>query len=238
VVLVTAPLLAATVAALVLASLGSGPHRLPASEPGRAGPAEPWPARITSWAATAVPGAYSRQRDRQLPDAVDRLASALRAGESVGPALVALSRDVPAPLRDELRVVARAIDRGAPVAGALAAWAGTPDASRDVQLVAAALGIGARAGGEVARAVDGVAATLRERHELRGELRALATQARASAAVLAAAPVGFALLVAGIEPATVGFLVTTPVGLGCLLLGIGLDCVGVLWMARITRRVG
>ena len=117
-------------------------------------------------------------------------------------------------------------------------WAGSDGASRDVRLVAAALTIGAGSGGEVARAVDGVAVTLRERHEVLAEARALATQARASAAVLATAPLVFALLVATVEPDAIAFLFTTPLGVGCLVLGLGLDVAGWLWMARITRSPG
>jgi tight adherence protein B len=86
----------------------------------------------------------------------------------------------------------------------------------------------------VARAVDRTAATLRERQELRGEVRALATQARASAAVLALAPLAFAGLVATIEPAATTFLVASPVGWACLGGGLVLELVGAVWMSRIT----
>lgn len=80
-----------------------------------------------------------------------------------------------------------------------------------------------------------MAATLRERRELAGEVRSLAVQARASAAVLALAPLGFAALVATIQPSAIVFLVRTPVGLSCLALGLALQTTGTLWMARITR---
>jgi tight adherence protein B len=182
-----------------------------------------------------LPERRRRQRDRQLPDALDRLGSALRAGEAIGPAIVGLASVSPEPLRSELGAAARAVALGAPVADALAGWAAAEHASPDVRLVAAALTIGAGTGGEVARAVDGVAATLRERHEVLAEAHALATQARASAAVLAAAPIAFALLVATVEPGIVAFLFTSPVGAACLTLGLALDVIGVLWMARITR---
>jgi tight adherence protein B len=184
------------------------------------------------------PSIRRSRRDAQLPDAIDRLASALRAGSAIGPALIGLAEEVSDPLGTELRQVARAIEHGAPVSTALATWAEARHASPDVHLVAAALTLGAGAGGEVARAVDGVGATLRERHELRGEVRALATQARASAAVLAVAPLLFAVLVATLEPNAIAFLVTTPAGLGCLASGIGLEGLGMWWMARITRSAG
>lgn len=183
----------------------------------------------------AQPARRRARRDAQLPDALDRLASALRAGEAVGPALTALATDLPEPLAAELGPVAASIEHGAPVALALAAWAARPGASADVRLVAAALTLGADAGGEVARAVDRVAVTLRERCELQGEVQALATQARASAAVLAVTPLAFGGLIATIEPQVVAFLVTTPVGLACLASGLGLEVLGAAWMARITR---
>ena len=158
------------------------------------------------------PARRRNRRDAQLPDALDRLASSLRGGRSVGPALVELAGDVADPLGGELRTVAGSLAHGAPVGVALTRWADSPGSSSDVRLVAAALTLGAEAGGEVARAVDRIAATLRERRELHAEVQSLATQARASAGVLALAPLAFTGLVATIEPGAVAFLVTTPIG--------------------------
>jgi tight adherence protein B len=65
-------------------------------------------------------------------------------------------------------------------------------------------------------------------------VRALATQARASAWLLAVAPIGFAALMSTVEPRAVGFLVATPIGWACLATGIALDVVGAVWMARVV----
>jgi tight adherence protein B len=173
------------------------------------------------------------RRDAQLPDVLERLGSELRAGSALGSALAVLGDSTPGPLGEELRSTGVEIRHGAALTTALDHWAQMPHASSDVRLAAAALGLGAEAGGEVARSVDRVAATLRERHELRAEVRALATQARASAGVLALAPLGFTALVSTIEPQAVHFLIATPVGVGCLLGGLGLEAAGAAWMARI-----
>ncbi len=233
-------LVGGVVAGLVAAAAGRAPA---ARVPGRVA-APTRPLTVTDAVATVVRGLDRVQptrrrarRDAQLPDALDRLASALRAGQAVGPALVELAPLLPDPLGAELQPVAAALEHGATVANALTAWSTAPGASSDVRLVAAALTLGADAGGEVARAIDRVAATLRERRELAGEVQALAVQARASAGVLAVAPLAFAGLVATIEPAVVAFLVTTPVGLACLGFGLGLEALGSAWMARITRGV-
>jgi tight adherence protein B len=233
---VTALVLGFAVAAVVL-SAGPRPVRATRAPAGRRAVRS-----IGQWGSDRLdrllPDRRDRQRDRQLPDALDRLGASLRAGAAVGPALVALAHEVPHPLATELRRLGWSIEHGQPVADALARWSGSERASRDVRLVAAALSLGAGAGGEVARAVDSIAATLRERHEVAAEARALATQARASATLLIAAPLAFTALVATVEPRAVAFLLTTPIGLACLLLGVGLDGVGAAWMARITRGAG
>lgn len=225
------------VAALVL-TLGSAPpaRRWPGPAPAARRPLVA--AIVGAWGTQilerARPQHRWRRRDAQLPDALDRLASALRAGQAIAPGVRELATTTPAPLGAELRAVALALDRGEPVTAALGAWGGGPGASADVQLVVAALALGASAGGAVARAVDRVAATLRERREVEAEVRALATQARASAGVLAVAPIVFAALVTTIEPGAVAFLVASPVGLACLVTGLGLEALGAVWMARIT----
>lgn len=175
------------------------------------------------------------RRDAQLPAALDHLAADLRAGSALGPAVAALGVRTPDPLGAELRVVGATVRHGGGLADALDRWSSSPHSSPDVRLAASALGLGADAGGPVARSVDQVAATLRERREVRAEAAALATQARASAAVLAVAPLGFTILVASVEPAAVRFLTSSAVGLGCLGAGLALEVTGAAWMARILR---
>jgi tight adherence protein B len=173
-------------------------------------------------------------RDAQLAGSLERLASALRAGSSPTEAFVAVTHGAPEPLRSDWQGVAAEIEHGAGMAAAIDRWGGRPDATPTVRLAAAALSLGVSAGGEVARSMDRVAATLRERREVQGEVRALATQARASAGVLGVAPFGFTALVSTIDPSVVRFLLTTPAGLLCLGGGLGLEAAGVLWMARIV----
>jgi tight adherence protein B len=175
-----------------------------------------------------------RRRDEQLPVWLERLASGLRAGLSLTGALAATATTTPAPLGPELVEVERAVAGGQGLGRALARWAQAPDASPAVVLVVAALDLGARAGGEVARAVDRVAATLRDRVEAQAEVRALATQARASAAVLAVAPLGFTVLLGTLEPEVPRVLFTTPLGWACLAGGLGLEAASAAWMARIV----
>ena len=172
--------------------------------------------------------------EASLPCAVEAVARGLRSGASLRQAVAEAGRATPGRLGDELSAVATAVDRGATLVGALEAWAEQrPD--RGVRLVVAALCLAAETGGSGARAVDSVAATLRQRLAAQGEARALATQARASALVIAVAPVAFCALGAVADARTASFLLGTPAGLLLLATGLALDAAGALWMARLTR---
>lgn len=177
----------------------------------------------------------ARRRDALLPHWLERVASALRAGESPGGAIAGTCITTPWPLGAEVGLVVEEVAHGAALSEALDRWRSRPGTSSAVDLAASALALGLTTGGEVARAVDQVAATLRDRLEAAAEVRALATQARASAWVLGAAPIGFTVLIAAIEPRVPELLLGTPGGLACLGAGLALQGAGAAWMARITR---
>jgi tight adherence protein B len=104
-----------------------------------------------------------------------------------------------------------------------------------VRLAVAALCVGVETGGAQARAVDGVAATLRDRLAVAAEVRALSSQARVSALVIGLAPLGFGCFAIATDPRTGRFLFHTPVGLALVVAGVMLDGMGWLWMQHLAR---
>lgn len=176
----------------------------------------------------------ARLRRRQLPAALDRLATALRGGSSVPTALAEAGAMTPPPVGPELVGLGRQANAGQTVADVLDGWSARHD-DAGTRLAATALTLATAVGGAPGQAVDGVAATLRERVDLADERRALASQARLSALVLAAAPVGFAALLGLADGRTASFLLRTPTGWVCLIVGLGLDAAGAWWMTRLTR---
>ena len=48
------------------------------------------------------------------------------------------------------------------------------------------------------------------------------------------APLGFAVLAATVDPASIDFLLRTPAGIACLVVGVVLDGVGAAWMHRLA----
>lgn len=196
-------------------------------------------------AAVALAGVLDRARagpapDRlaaALPDAVDAVASAIRSGRSVHDGLVVAADAAPPRLAAELRTVTTRAERGMTVVAALDRWAATTDVP-GAPLVAAAVGLAGKTGGDVAAALGGVAETLRERRALAREIRALSSQARLSATVIAVAPVAFAGLATAADGDTARFLFGSIGGGLCVLVGVGLDVLGWRWMGRIARSVG
>jgi tight adherence protein B len=136
----------------------------------------------------------------------------------------------------ELRGSLGRLGIGGDLSDVLEAWVSMrPCPSRVV--AGAALGLGAELGGAQARSLDGAAAGLRDQAEVLREVRALTSQARASAAVLVLAPLAFAGY-SWLTDGRVGrVMFTTPLGWTCLGVGAVLDGVGAAWMARLVERV-
>lgn len=183
-----------------------------------------------------------RVGEAELPDTLESVARALRAGASLAQAVA----ETPAPCAPAVRDEWLRLQAAVPVAGVAgavdgvwsrpAATAGGLAPAR--QLVGAALRLAADVGGPQARALDLAAATLRQRVATAGEAWAQSAQARASALVLALAPVVFALLAAATDPRYVPFLTGTVPGAVLLHAGLALDAAGLAWMTRLIRTSG
>jgi tight adherence protein B len=170
-----------------------------------------------------------------LPDLLERVAAALRAGAVPLVALqeTAAGADLGAAVRAELgRLTVRAESIG--LGPAVAAWAEERPLPA-VAAVAAALDVAVSTGGPAAPALDGLAAGLRDRFDAIAEVAALSAQARLSAIVVGAAPVVSLGLSLVCDRRVAPTLVATAPGRACLLTGIALEALAAAWMGRILR---
>jgi tight adherence protein B len=166
-----------------------------------------------------------------LPDLIELTARSRRAGQALLPSLVDASRAVPTA---GLGPALARVEAGAGLGPALDDWAGSighPDA----YLVVAVLLLGDETGAAVAARLDRTAVTLRQRAALADEVRALTAQTRASATVVALAPIAFALVVAATDDRFIELTLGTGIGRLSLAAGLVLDAIGVWWMRRLTR---
>jgi tight adherence protein B len=181
-------------------------------------------------------GRAGTRLEQGLPGALEAVARSLRSGASLRQAVEEAggASGTGRVLAAELSRAAGEAAQGASLVTALEGIAARRPLP-GVRLGVAALCLGAETGGAQARAVDGVAATVRERLSVAAELRALSSQARISALVIGLAPVGFGAFAAATDPRTAEFLLHTPAGLMLLVTGLALDAAGWLWMQRLAR---
>jgi tight adherence protein B len=138
------------------------------------------------------------------------------------------------PIADDLRRVRARADLGLGLADALATWP-TERSLPSVRATAGALALASAVGGGAADALEGLSISLRERSGAVAEARALSAQARVSAIVVGAGPVGYLALSALLDPRSFDTLAGTAPGRTCLAIGLALDGAALLWMRRIVR---
>jgi tight adherence protein B len=190
-------------------------------------------------AALPVVGLRRRRRsraarlDEALPATLDGMAAALRAGTNLAQALE--EADPPPPLDDAFRAAKDRLRVGASLDEALGEFserAGTTQAA----LVATALTLGYRSGGDLPRVLDVLAEVGRDRARLAREIRVATAQARLSSWVVALMPVAFLFLMGAASRDQSKILLHTPAGWALLGAGGFLEAIGILWMRRLEEK--
>ena len=171
----------------------------------------------------------------QLPDALSLIVRAIRVGVSVPESLTVVARESPAPTGVEFKLLADQIAIGVSLDTALRTMATRNDLP-EYAFFAAALGLQAQTGGGLSETLDLLAAVTRKRVALRARGRALSSEARTSAIVLAAMPVIMVALLSAISPDYKSQLFDT--GSGNMMLGASalLLVIGGLTMQTIIRK--
>ncbi|HEY8792359.1 MAG TPA: VWA domain-containing protein [Gaiellaceae bacterium] len=170
----------------------------------------------------------------QLPDSLQVLASALRAGHSLIGALAVVVEESAEPSKREFGRIVTDEQLGVPLEEALDRVAQRM-ASRDLDQVSVVAELQRRTGSNSAEVLDRVTETVRERFALRRLVRGLTAQGRMSRWVLTCLPVGLLLLIVLLNPGYIHPLLHT--GFGKLLLVIGAVMVtcGSLIIKRIVE---
>lgn len=195
---------------------------------------------LTAAAGFLVPWVYvARRREKrvrrlvaQLPNALDILSSSLRAGYALPRSLQAVASQSHPPLSEEFQRVVYEIRLGVPVQQALNALS-LRAGCYDFELMVVAMQIQLSVGGNMAEVLDRLAAMIRERQKLAGEIAALTAEGRMSASILVGLPVLIAFIINAMSPGYLAPLFHTPAGLAMLGGAVFLMGIGVLWIRRM-----
>ena len=168
--------------------------------------------------------AYYRKFDDQLADALMLMSNSLRAGFSFLQAMEMVAREAPAPIGDEFARVTQEIGVGVPIGEALNSMSARIK-SMDLALVVTAVVIQREVGGALAQLLELIAAVIRERQTIKGEIRTLTSQGRLTGYILGMMPISVGLAiwfvgraVAPNDPSFIEPLINTQLG-NLLLIG-------------------
>lgn len=175
-----------------------------------------------------------RQIETQMPEALDMLISALRAGLSLQAGLQFVGHEVPAPVGPEFGRVYDEQRLGVDMRQALLGFQerlGTVDA----RMVVLALLIQRETGGNLVEVLSNIASVIRERIKFRDHVAVLTAESKVSAYMLSLLPVLLFLGVRVSTPEYTAALTDTPNGRLLLLYGVVSLTVGVLLLNRFSR---
>jgi tight adherence protein B len=192
-------------------------------------------------ASASIPLLYVRRKaqsrvrafEEQFPDCLEFISRSMRAGHAFSVALEMVHREFSDPLASEFRRAFEEQNLGQPLEIVLRKLSVRVD-SMDVQFFVSAVLLQKRTGGNLAELLDKLALLIRERFKLRARIRAVSAQGLMSGRILAAIPLGVAVLMFVVNPQYARFFVDDPAGHTLLEIGIGLQFVGYLIIRKIV----
>ena len=123
----------------------------------------------------------------QLPDALELVARALRAGHSLAAGMHVVAEEMPAPIADEFNRVYEEQNLGIPIEDALKSMCERVP-NLDLRFFVTSVGIQRQTGGDLAEILDKIGYVIRERFRILGQVKALTAEGRLSGVILIALP--------------------------------------------------
>jgi tight adherence protein B len=175
-----------------------------------------------------------RKFDSQVPDTLQMFSGGLRAGHSLLRAIDAAAQENEAPMSEELNRVVNETRIGRDLGESLNQVAVRTN-NDDFQSIARAIDIHREVGGDLAEVLDHVGETIRDRNQIRGQVRALSAEGRVSALVLMALPIVMFLVLILSNQLYLRVFTTTLPGYLMVASALVLMTLGGLWLSRIVK---
>jgi tight adherence protein B len=159
----------------------------------------------------------------QLPDAMELVARALRAGHSLASGIHCVAEEMPAPISREFSRVYDEQNLGIALEDALKGMCERVP-NLDLRFFVTSVAIQRQTGGDLAEILERIGHIIRERFKILGQVQALTAEGRLSGIVLIALPIGLFLLMLWMKPDYISLLWTDEMGqkmsIGAIILVI------------------
>lgn len=172
--------------------------------------------------------------ENQLPEGIDLMVRALRAGHAFPTALQMVGEEMPEPLGGEFRILFDEINYGVKLQDALLNLASRVP-STDLRYFVVAVLIQRETGGNLAELLDSIATLIRSRLKLLGQIRTLSAEGRLSAWILSLLPFAAAAMLNVVNPDFMAVLWRDATGLKLIWTALFMMAFGIWWMRRIIR---
>ena len=172
--------------------------------------------------------------ERQLPDALDLITRALRAGHAFSSALKMAGEEMAEPVAGEFRTVHDEVNFGVSLQQALT-HLGERVPLTDLRYFVVAVLIQRESGGNLTELLVNLSQLIRQRLKLLAKVRVLSSEGRMSAWILTLMPFFLAGAMNLANPKFMSPLWTDPIGITILKYTLGLMLVGVIIMRKIVR---
>ncbi len=177
-----------------------------------------------------------KQFTTALPEAIDTMSRALRAGHSTTAAINIIAEQSVEPIRSEFNEVFKQQNFGLPLRDAMGQMLDRVP-SQDLRVLVTAMLVQKETGGNLAEILDRTANTIRERLKLHGEIKTHTAQGRMTGYILCALPIVMLIVINMINPGYSKVLTETPVGKMLCYLGIFLLAAGGLIIRQIINGI-
>jgi tight adherence protein B len=174
-----------------------------------------------------------RQLVDQLPEALDFLSRILKAGHSLSTGLQMMAEELPQPIAGEFR---RAYDQhslGQSLEEALRDTSRRID-STDFAFFVTAVLIQRQTGGDLSEVLGNISGMIRQRIRLQQHVKAKTAEGRFTGYILSAFPAVMFVIAYSLNPAYTGVLIRTDTGLIMLAVALGLQCLGLYFIKKLT----
>ena len=172
--------------------------------------------------------------EQELPEALDLMVSALRAGHSLVSALGLVAHESPDPIGAEFRICFEEQNYGLELRTAMSNLL-TRVPLQDLRIVVTAILIQKESGGNLAEVLDKTAYVIRERYRLKRQVLVHTAQGRLTGWILSFLPIVLGIGLYLINPDTMSLLWRRPIGIKLLYTAAGMTVTGALIIRKIVN---